>query len=103
MYLIAIGWMYVVLMVALAEATSSQGSVLGGFITFVVYGLLPMGLLLYIFGTPFRRKALRAKEAQALAAGPAGEAPAMRAAASDTPDGGGVAAGDGVAAERKES
>jgi len=65
MYLIVIGWLYVTLLMALAEAFSSQGTVLGAIITFVFYGLLPMGLLVYLMGTPLRRKAIRRQEEQA--------------------------------------
>jgi hypothetical protein len=57
MYLVAIAWIYVVLMMAVAEAMSSQGSVLGGAITFVLYGVLPLGIVLYILGSPLRRRA----------------------------------------------
>jgi mannose/fructose/N-acetylgalactosamine-specific phosphotransferase system component IID len=70
MYLVAIGWLYVVLMMAVAEALSSQGSVLGAIITFVFYGLLPTGLLMYIMATPMRKRrraALAAAEAQTAA------------------------------------
>ena len=62
MYLIVIGWLYVTLLMALAEAFSSQGSILGAIITFVFYGLLPMGLVVYLMGTPLRRKAIRKSE-----------------------------------------
>jgi hypothetical protein len=62
MYLIVIGWLYVTLLMALAEAFSSQGSVLGAIITFVLYGLLPMALVVYLMGTPLRRKAIRKSE-----------------------------------------
>ena len=65
MYLIVIGWLYVTLLMALAEAFSSQGSVLGAIITFVFYGLLPMALVIYLMGTPMRRKAIRQQEQQA--------------------------------------
>lgn len=109
MYLIAIAWMYVVLMMAVAEAVSPQGSVLGALITFVFYGLLPLAVVLYIFGTPMRRRARLAAEAAALQAGAAAEAaaPATPRDVQDTasaapPDGGGHASGDAVAAERKE-
>jgi len=57
MYLVAIGWLYVVLMMAVAEALSSQGSVLGAVITFVFYGVLPLLVVMYIMGTPARRRA----------------------------------------------
>ena len=89
MYLIAIGWIYVVLMMALVEAMSSQGTVLGAVITFVLYGLLPVGILLYIMGTPMRGRARRAREA-------------AEASAVLEPDDGRHAAGEAIAAERKE-
>jgi hypothetical protein len=62
MYLIVIAWLYVTLLMALAEAFSTQGSVLGAIITFVFYGLLPMALVVYLMGTPLRRKAIRKSE-----------------------------------------
>ena len=62
MYLIIIAWLYVTLLMALAEAFSTQGTLLGAIITFVFYGLLPMSLVAYLMGTPMRRKA-RQREA----------------------------------------
>jgi mannose/fructose/N-acetylgalactosamine-specific phosphotransferase system component IID len=62
MYLIAIGWIYVVLLMSIAEATSSTGSVLGALITFVLYGALPLSLVLYILRTPGRKRAIKARE-----------------------------------------
>jgi len=62
MYLIAIGWIYVVLLMSIAEATSSTGSVLGALITFVLYGALPLSLVLYILRTPARKRAIKARE-----------------------------------------
>jgi hypothetical protein len=100
MYLVAIGWIYVVLMMSVAEATSSNGTVLGALITFVLYGVLPLALLMYIMGTPGRKRALRQKEL-------AGRSEAQQAV-SDAPDSGaapdasGHAAGDTVAPVRKE-
>jgi hypothetical protein len=70
MYLIPIAWIYVALMMAVAEATNSNGTVLGALVTFVLYGLLPIGLLLYFMGTPARKRArleLEARQNQALA------------------------------------
>lgn len=64
MYLIVIAWLYVTLLMALAEAFSSQGSVLGALITFVFYGLLPMGLVVYLVGTPLRRRDIQRREQQ---------------------------------------
>ena len=115
MYLIAIAWMYVVLMMAVAEATSPQGTVIGAFFTFLLYGLLPLSILLYILGTPARKRRLRAAEAaedaaRAAAAEAAVEpvsaalpASAATSAASSAPDRSGHAPGDAIAAERKEA
>ena len=71
MYLIVIAWLYVTLLMALAEAFSSQGSVLGAIITFLLYGVLPMSLVIYLWGTPLRRKEIRHQEQEALSATPA--------------------------------
>jgi hypothetical protein len=65
MYLIAIAWLYVALMMALAEATSPQGGLFGAVITFLLYGVAPMALVMYLVGTPARRKARKAAEALA--------------------------------------
>lgn len=59
MYLVVIAWLYVTLMMAIAEATSPIGSVLGAIVTFVLYGLLPLSILVYILGTPGRKRKLR--------------------------------------------
>ena len=64
MYLVVIAWLYVTLMMAVAEATNTTGSILGAIITFVLYGLLPMALVVYLMSTPARRKALKARQAQ---------------------------------------
>jgi hypothetical protein len=91
MYLVTIAWMYVVLMMALAEATNPAGTVLGAIVTFLLYGALPLSIVLYVMGTPGRRRARRAAESADAAAGPGGD-----------PDSRGHAAGDPVAPERKE-
>lgn len=67
MYLVLIAWFYVTLMMAVAEATSAQGSILGAIITFTLYGLLPMAIVGYILGTPARKRALRAARERAQA------------------------------------
>ncbi|MBA4176064.1 MAG: hypothetical protein C0505_05825 [Leptothrix sp. (in: Bacteria)] len=91
MYLVAIAWIYVVSMMALAEAVSPQGTLVGAFFTLLLYGLLPLSVVLYIMATPARRRALRAAEAAA-----------DEQAASEAPDGRGHAAGEAVAAKREE-
>lgn len=67
MYLVAIAWLYVTLMMAVAEASAPNGSVLGAIVTFVLYGLLPLFIVLYILGTPGRKRALRERERRAAA------------------------------------
>ena len=95
MYLIAIAWMYVVLMMAVAEATNANGTVLGALVTFALYGLLPLGIVLYIFGTPGRKRARLASEASAQAA-------AEEASVGAAPHHSDHAPGDAVAPVRKE-
>ena len=63
MYLVLIAWIYVAFMMAIAEATSPVGSLLGAAITFMLYGVLPMSVVGYIMGSPARRRAIKAKEA----------------------------------------
>jgi hypothetical protein len=71
MYLIVIAWLYVTLLMALAEAFSTQGTVLGAIITFLLYGVLPMSLVVYIMGTPLRRKErVRQADLETEASGP---------------------------------
>ena len=48
MYLVIIGWIYVVLTMAVAEATSPTGTVVGAVFTFVLYGAGPVCLVMYL-------------------------------------------------------
>ena len=68
MYLVIIAWMYVVLMMSVAEATNSSGTVLGAIVTFFLYGVGPAGLLAYLMGTPARKRAIKKREVEELAA-----------------------------------
>jgi len=74
--------------------------VLGAIVTFVLYGLLPMGIVVYIMGTPSRKRAIKQREQAEQAAWDAAQA------GSAAPDAGGetpAAAQDGgVAPVRKE-
>lgn len=63
MYIVAIAWMFVVTLMAVVESTASNGSLLGAIITFVFYGILPLGLVMYLLGTPLRMRHNKAKEA----------------------------------------
>jgi hypothetical protein len=93
MYLVLLAWIYVALMMAVVEATSSIGTVTGALFTFVLYGVAPVSLVMYVMATPHRKRALKAREAAEFAA---------RAAASNPPDAGSEAAADAVAPVRKE-
>lgn len=97
MYLIVIAWFYVTLMMALAEAASPQGSILGALITFVLYGLLPMGILIYILGTPARKRRLKAQREAEQRAYDEAQAALHAQAPSDLPDTGSHASGSAEA------
>ncbi len=88
MLLVTVAWLYVTLMMAVAEATSPHGTVLGAVFSFLGYGVLPLSLVLYVMATPMRKRIRAARE--------------LAAASALEPDGGGHAAGDAVAPERKE-
>lgn len=62
MHIVALGWMFVVVLMSAAEATSPQGSLLGALVTFVFYGLVPVGIVVYVMNTPHRRRARRRLE-----------------------------------------
>jgi mannose/fructose/N-acetylgalactosamine-specific phosphotransferase system component IID len=64
LYIVAIGWMFVVILMSVVEATASNGSVLGALFTFLLYGVLPLGLVLYLLGAPLRAKQRQAQEDQ---------------------------------------
>ncbi|MCF8151554.1 MAG: hypothetical protein K9J80_12490 [Sulfuritalea sp.] len=51
MYVIAIGWLYVTVLMAATET-----SLTAGLLTFVFYGAAPLALLLWLMGTPQRRR-----------------------------------------------
>jgi len=60
MYIIAIGWLWVVLMMSVTES-----NLVAGLLSFVFYGLFPCSLLLWLLGTPARRRRQAAAEAEA--------------------------------------
>ena len=51
MYIIAIAWLYVAFLMAITEV-----SIVAGVMTFVFYGFLPCALLLWILGSPQRKR-----------------------------------------------
>ena len=98
MHLVVIAWLYVALMMAVAEATNTNGTVLGAVFTFLLYGLAPVALVVYLMGAPARRRAIRAREAAEREA-------AMRGAQglSITPDAGSETAADAVPPVREKT
>ncbi|MBY0340998.1 MAG: hypothetical protein K2Q19_07515 [Rhodocyclaceae bacterium] len=54
MYIIVIAWLYVIVLMAATEKT-----VVAGLLTLIFYGLAPVALFVWIFGTPGRRRARR--------------------------------------------
>ena len=57
MYIVAIAWIYVTLLMAVTEA-----NITAGILTFLLYGVMPLALLLWLFGSPLRRRRLRDAE-----------------------------------------
>ncbi|AMO94881.1 putative transmembrane protein [Collimonas fungivorans] len=73
MYIVAIAWIYVVFMMAITEVTP-----VAGVMTFLLYGVFPLTIVLYLMGTPKRkRNRQRAENSDRLAA--------LQKAASDVP------------------
>ncbi len=95
MHLIVIAWLYVALMMAVAEATNTNGTVLGAVFTFLLYGLAPVALVVYLMATPARRRALKAREDA--------EREAAIRAHSAKPDAGGEAPADAVPPVREKA
>ena len=54
MYIIAIGWLYVVVLMAATET-----NLVAGVMTLIFYGFVPLSLLLWLLGTPQRRRRKR--------------------------------------------
>ncbi len=110
MWIVAIAWMFVAVLMAIAEATSPIGTVLGAFFTLLLYGIFPVSIVMYILLTPQRRRARLAaaqREAeQAARSDPPAQAvtPAMaeHPSAGPQPDAGGLPTGDTITPERKE-
>lgn len=98
MHIVALGWMFVVLLMAAAEASAPQGTLLGAFFTLLLYGALPLSIVLYVLGTPARKRARMAAQARD------GTAAESTGSADSGPQGdaGGHAAGSAIPAERKK-
>jgi hypothetical protein len=107
MYIVPMAWLYVALMMAVAEANHPTGTLLGALVTFVLYGLGPVLLVVYLMGAPGRRRAIKSQEAAELQAANALKAQAQtqvqdQAQALAEPDAGSQAATDAVAPVREK-
>ena len=113
MYIVPMAWLYVALMMAVAEANHPTGTLLGALVTFVLYGLGPVLLVVYLMGAPGRRRAIMSQEAAELVAVNALKAQAQAQAQAQTqvqdqaqalaePDAGSQAATDTVAPVREK-
>ncbi|MBG7620652.1 hypothetical protein I5R65_14380 [Herbaspirillum sp. AP02] len=51
MYIVAIAWLYVVFMMSITEQ-----SAIAGVATFLLYGIIPLTVVLYLMGTPQRKR-----------------------------------------------
>ena len=58
--IIVIGWLYVTVLVAANEPT-----IVSGIISFLFYGALPCGIILYLSGSKIRRQRQRYREMMA--------------------------------------
>ena len=52
MHIVAVGWIFVVVLMAAAEATAPQGTWLGALATLLLYGALPLSIVLYVMAHP---------------------------------------------------
>lgn len=51
MIIVAIAWLYVVFMMSITEQ-----SAIAGIATFLLYGIIPLTIVLYLMGTPQRKR-----------------------------------------------
>jgi hypothetical protein len=57
MHIVAIAWIYVVLMMSITEH-----SVVAGIATFLLYGVFPISIILYLMRAPKRRQKIKEAE-----------------------------------------
>lgn len=58
MYIVAIAWIYVVFMMSITEH-----SIIAGIVTFLLYCVFPLTIVLYLMRTPQRKRARQEKQA----------------------------------------
>ncbi|MES2538292.1 MAG: hypothetical protein V4632_20725 [Pseudomonadota bacterium] len=59
MHIVAVGWMYVVFMMSITEE-----SAVAGIMTFLLYGVFPLAIILYITGSGRRKRRRAAAESR---------------------------------------
>ena len=110
MWIVAIAWMFVAVLMAIAEATSPIGTVLGAFFTLLLYGIFPVSIVMYILLTPQRRRARLAAAQREAEQAARSDQPAQAVtpdmaeppSAGQQPDASSLPAGDAITPERKE-
>ncbi len=107
MLLIGVAWIYVVLMVVLAQATGPDASWLAALGTLLFWGVLPLGIVGYLALAPARRRRRRGTEADPSASASIGPrvTTGIRSGGGPAadPGDGGHPAGDAVAPEGKKT
>ena len=68
--IVAIAWIYVVLMMSITEH-----SVIAGIMTFLLYCVLPLTIILYLMGSPQRKRRINAEKNAQTGADAATETP----------------------------
>lgn len=102
MHIVVIAWLYVALMMAVAEGSNTTGTVIGAVFTFLLYGAAPVALVVYLMNAPARRKRIRQMEqAQQESARAIGRFEATNS--NIEPDTSGESSTDPVAPMRKET
>jgi hypothetical protein len=97
MYIVPIAWLYVVILMSVAEANSKSGTLLGALFTFLIYGVIPLAILMYLMGTPYRWRAIKAA-----ARAQQTEVPSNATDSVSAPNGGSKTSTDSVSAVREE-
>ena len=59
MYIIVVAWIYVIFLMSVTEKTA-----VAGIMTFLLYGLLPVSILIYLMRTGHRKRKRHAQEQQ---------------------------------------
>jgi TRAP-type C4-dicarboxylate transport system permease small subunit len=68
MHIVAMAWIYVVLMMSITES-----SAIAGIMSFLLYGVLPVSIILYLMRTPQRKRKRAAAEKLARDSTPSAE------------------------------